>query len=544
MSDDEAQVWHATTGQPVAPALRHPGHVTHAAFSPDGRRIVTASWDQTARVWDAARGVPVTPPLRHHSALWDVAFSPDGRRIVTATYDETARVWDAATGVPITPPLQRPDKVLDAGFHPYRRIAVLDAAFSPDGRRFVTVSIHGMQIRDAATGAPLTPLLSDSGGEDAVFSPDGRHLLTRSFDRVKVCDAIGAYYPWSKHLEFLPYPILKHSERVWHAAYSPDGRRIVTACGDQTARVWDADGGLPVTPPLQHHGEVRYAAFSPDGRCIVTASDDQTARLWDAVTGEPLSPPLRHYGKVLHAEFSPDGRHVVTASEDQTARVWDLPLDDRPCPDVQRLAQLLSGHRIDSNSGSVLLEPTDLQLWAVRTAWQALRGKYPGDFSASPQQVLGWHQREAQDAERVREWAAALPHLDDLIQAKPKQNPSSSSAPVSTPSWVTGPGPRLTLPRPSRCGQRTPDCALTSRRHNWRAATPTAIGKRVRRCSIVSAGPMTPRLPTPWPVPSRWFRMRGSIQPPACSWRRRHCGSDTAGHWESPSTAPASSTRR
>ena len=69
-----------------------------AAFSPDGKRIVTASDDKTARVWDAASGKPIGEPLKGHEDLvWSAAFSPDGKRIVTASQDETARIWDAAT---------------------------------------------------------------------------------------------------------------------------------------------------------------------------------------------------------------------------------------------------------------------------------------------------------------------------------------------------------------------------------------------------------------------------------------------------------------
>jgi WD40 repeat protein len=68
---------------------------------------------------------------------------------------------------------------------------------------------------------------------------------------------------------------------VWSAAFSPDGTRVVTASGDQTARVWDVATGTPLTGALQHQGEVRSAAFSPAGTRVVTASWDETARVWD-----------------------------------------------------------------------------------------------------------------------------------------------------------------------------------------------------------------------------------------------------------------------
>ena len=69
---------------------------------------------------------------------------------------------------------------------------------------------------------------------------------------------------------------------------------------------------------------VRSAAFSPDGRRAVTANQDGTARIWDVESGKEIGPPLTHDGPVQAATFSPDGTFVVTAGPDAVARVWDL----------------------------------------------------------------------------------------------------------------------------------------------------------------------------------------------------------------------------
>ena len=119
--------------------------------------------------------------------------------------------------------------------------------------------------------------------------------------------------------------ILQHVNLVNSAAFSPDGKYIVTASDDNTARVWDAKTGEPVTEPLKHEDSVNSAQFSPDGKYIVTASYDYTARVWDAKTGEPVTESLRHEGPVYSAQFSPNGKYIVTASWDKTARVWEFP---------------------------------------------------------------------------------------------------------------------------------------------------------------------------------------------------------------------------
>ena len=105
----------------------HQGNVTSAAFSPDGARIVTASYDGTAKIWDAASGAELMTLAGHKSAVTSAAFSPDGARIVTASRDGTAKIWDAATGA---------DLMTLAGHEG----SVNSAAFSPDGARIVTAS--------------------------------------------------------------------------------------------------------------------------------------------------------------------------------------------------------------------------------------------------------------------------------------------------------------------------------------------------------------------------------------------------------------------
>jgi WD40 repeat protein len=67
-----------------------------AAFSPDGKRVVTASFDKTARLWDAASGKEIAVLKGHTNQVQSAAFSPDGKRVVTASSDNTARLWDVA----------------------------------------------------------------------------------------------------------------------------------------------------------------------------------------------------------------------------------------------------------------------------------------------------------------------------------------------------------------------------------------------------------------------------------------------------------------
>jgi WD40 repeat protein len=100
-----------------------------AAFDPGGRRVATASSDNTARISDVSTGRTRVVLSGHTQFLTAARFSPDGRFVVTASYDGTARVWDARTG----------EELIALG----EGAPLNDAAFAPDGLRIVTAGLDG-----------------------------------------------------------------------------------------------------------------------------------------------------------------------------------------------------------------------------------------------------------------------------------------------------------------------------------------------------------------------------------------------------------------
>src|SRR3984885_4342130 len=83
----------------------HTARICSVVFSPDGKQIVSGSYDRTIRVWDAQTGNVVSGPFEGHTkAVNSVAFSPDGKQIVSGSDDKTIRVWDAQTGNVVSGP--------------------------------------------------------------------------------------------------------------------------------------------------------------------------------------------------------------------------------------------------------------------------------------------------------------------------------------------------------------------------------------------------------------------------------------------------------
>ena len=96
--DNTARLWDAASGQELRVLRGHEHQVNSAVFSPDGARVLTASDGNTARLWDAASGQELRVLRGHECSVYSAVFSPDGARVLTASADNTARLWDAASG--------------------------------------------------------------------------------------------------------------------------------------------------------------------------------------------------------------------------------------------------------------------------------------------------------------------------------------------------------------------------------------------------------------------------------------------------------------
>lgn len=299
--DDSARVWNAETGQEIAVLQGHEADVNSARFSPDGSLIVTASDDGSARVCDTETGRLIHKLEGHEAELYQAEFDESGKRVVTASSDKTARVWDLSTGNAVVLKGHNGDLSM--------------ASFIPGGTMVVTASNDGSAgIWDARTGELIASCHHAKSVWTARPSAGGERIITASEDR--------SVSIWNTK-SCSPIVNLKgHTRDVNSALFNPDGTVAISVSDDHTVRIWDLKTQVATT--LRHKAAIKAVAISRDGQSIVTGSDDMTAALWD-MQGRELARLSGHDGIVRNASFSPDGRFVVTASDDGTARVWMMP---------------------------------------------------------------------------------------------------------------------------------------------------------------------------------------------------------------------------
>ncbi len=324
----------------------HCGPVTFAAFSAaNPNQLVTTSHDRTARIWNLSTGKVIRSLVGHERPVSDASFVGDGARVMTAALDGTVRIWDTMSGEMLqvlqgpslvagtsaTASLSPDERTMVAGFAnpsayvwvvrgdlqpfvlPRLSDAVPSAALSPDNRLLVAATGISVGPYDAESGRSVgSPLYLDAAAMSVAISPDGNDMLLAEGGRADVLRIDG----WREGAAPRRLRQLHgHDGLVLSAVYSADGKRIVTASQDGTARLWSAGSGKPTSEPLRHRDAVFSATFDREGRRVLTASFDGTVRIWTADEGA-LVRLIDVGAPALEAMFTSDGRHVVVTTLD------------------------------------------------------------------------------------------------------------------------------------------------------------------------------------------------------------------------------------
>jgi RNA polymerase sigma factor (sigma-70 family) len=283
--------------------------------------------------WDLATGKELPPLVGLDKPALAIAFSPDGRRLATSTFDGAVKVWNVATGME----LDRFGEGVDSlGREIVNNTCRDGLMFTPDGSHLlITISdsskrLTGMERWDIAAKKQVGQTSWDARTTRVpqMFADEGNHLFltTSGGDILEQEVATG--------LEVRKLPGQLPS--INGLARSPDGKRFYSRMrGDPTILEWDVATGKELRRlaadarkglPLQTDGnEIWHAslAVSPDGRLLATAGEGAVIRVYDLATGKETFTDDDHVYPPNAVFFTPDNKALWTWSGDGAVHQWD-----------------------------------------------------------------------------------------------------------------------------------------------------------------------------------------------------------------------------
>lgn len=429
------EVWHTPSSPDstaegeleFAPFVRHHRHAGHhdtvggISWSSDSRFFITSSKDLTARVWsiEPEQGFEPTTLSGHRQEVKGAWFSSDQEQIYTVSKDGALFRWEY-----VGRPLEEPDgdekivrdddqrwRVVSRHYFFQNQAHLTCAAFHAKSGLLVAGFSNGLFAMYELPEFNMIHNLSISQNDiDSVeINATGEWL---AFGASK----LGQLLVWEWQSESYILKQQGHFDSMNTIAYSPDGKRVITAADDGKIKVWDVDSGFCIVTFTEHTSGVTACEFAKRGTVLFTASLDGSVRAWDLLryrnfrtftaptrlsfssiavdpsgevvcagsldsfdihvwsvqTGQLLDQLAGHEGPVSSLAFLPNATALVSGSWDRTIRLWSIFARTQTSEPIQLQSDVLCvATRPDSQQIAVSALDGGLNFYSVADSTQA-----------------------------------------------------------------------------------------------------------------------------------------------------------------------------
>jgi WD40 repeat protein len=447
--DDTARIWDVETGAQDKVLVGHRGIVTVVAWG--GGAVASGSTDKTVRIWNPVTGEQVHV-LTHEAPVTSLAFTPDGKRLASASMDGRIGIWNASTWT-----LHR---LLEPQRGAQRATPITSIAFSADGQLLASGGVDRiLRVWDAASfeqvnafehpyvvgvvGFDASGSVLGSGGQRDLISvydprtrePRGTFSGSTSFVTAIARSASGLI-GWASRDSVLriydrrtsyQWAITGHNDSIEAMAFSNDGSKMITGSLDSTVRVWratedlrelgrrhpgaevaawSADGQVLATAQFVERDDrgrepgpdepdqfdvavwsvkrgaevwrlesftdrVSVMALSPDGsRLAIAFEESRVIRVYDTATRTAMRELEGHTGRITELAFDQSASRLISGADEPAVRVWDLEAESELCKLEHKSARVTGVAFLDGLDSMciVRLDDWSTHVWALKGA--------------------------------------------------------------------------------------------------------------------------------------------------------------------------------
>jgi WD40 repeat protein/uncharacterized caspase-like protein len=286
--DSKIKIWrnnHDGTQKLIHTLLGHQATISQIKYSPDGKIIASASWDQTIKLWQAQTGELINTLKGDQDGINSIVFSPDSQTLISAGEDKTIKIWNLVG----------------------------------QAKLIKTLTGHTDSIKTVTV------------------SPDSKFIASAGYDnKIKL---------WTIKGDLLQ-TIKAHNLAITSLAFTPDSKFLASGSWDNTVKIWSIKNAGKSSELLHtltgHQDGVTTVSFNSNGTVLATGSGDRTIKLWNPKTGELIKNLRGHTSQINSLAFSSDDQSIISGESQQGLFWWNLDLDDLLNRGCDRLSNYLS----------------------------------------------------------------------------------------------------------------------------------------------------------------------------------------------------------